>query len=220
MNPNQQPLLNPQMASPYRLNYHINPAESKIIYKNPQNTHQLGSPNHINLIQIQNPQSVPTHYINTPPQMNTLQLPMQGKLIQDQQAQSRSLSPIGGFPTQNVYQNQRVMVQSPPPYNVQYPYQAPPHQNIIPGQQPQSIIRGPRILNQAIQQSIQGKLFQPVQNPFHYMPQNNMPVSNPQMIRAPSPSIGTTGLNNMTISNSSGVNFSYQNQLKSVENRL
>lgn len=216
MNPNQQPLLNPQMPSPYRHNYHINPAESKIIYKNPQNTHQLGSPNHINLIQIQNPQSVPTHYINTPSQMNPMQIPMQGHLIQDQQARSRSLSPIKGFPPQNVYQNQRVMVQSPPPYSVPYPFQSPPHQNMIPGPQPQSIIPGPGILNQAIQHSVQGNLFQPTQNPVHYMPQNNMPVNNTQMVRAPSPSIGTTGVSNMTVSNSSGVNFSYHNQLKAV----
>ncbi len=66
MNSNQQPIFNQQMSSPYRQNYHINPAESKIIYKNPQNNYQVGSPNPVNLMQIQSPQKVTTHYINTP----------------------------------------------------------------------------------------------------------------------------------------------------------
>jgi hypothetical protein len=130
--------------------------------------------------------------------MNTMPIAVQGPIIQGQQPRSHSLSPIEGFSHQNINQNQRVMVQSPPPYNMHYSFGAP-HQNIFPGQQSQSIIQIPGILNQPIQKSVQGTLFQPVQTPVHYMPHNNMNLKNPQIVRGSSPSIGTTGISNMIV---------------------
>ena len=182
MNPNQQPIPNPQNLSPYRHNYHINPAESKIIYQNPQNTAQLRGPNNINLIQIQNPQNLPVQYFNSPPQFNQTHLPMQVQPIQNQQNRARSLSPIGTIPTQNMNQNQIVMFQSPPPQNIIYSFEAPQNRQIITGQQ---------ILNQPMQQPMQGGSFQLLQNPGHYVHQNSMPLikNNSQIMRAMSPSI-------------------------------
>jgi hypothetical protein len=130
MNPYQQPMPYPYAHPTYRHNYHINPAESKIIYQNPHNMPQYPIPNHMNQMQI--PQNMPTYYVNPPPQFHSGQYPPQAHFIQNEQVRARSLSPMNVSP-QVINHNQRGM--SPNSHNLPYYYGAPQHQYMNSGQQ-------------------------------------------------------------------------------------
>lgn len=131
MNPSQHLPPNSQIPSPYRLNYHINPTESKLVYTSPQNI-QPSTSNNISYYPAPNPISVsnPIHY--SLPQPNVPHYVKQTSDGLSQQFRPQVVSPVGNSYS-NMSQNNTMGLQpqSNPPNGLIFSFQplSPSHYN-------------------------------------------------------------------------------------------
>jgi hypothetical protein len=134
MKPGQQSVPSSQAPSPYRNNYHINPAESKIIYHSPQNAQ---ASNNLQVYPAQSHQMMP---LSQNVQSSSGQYVQQPQILTNQPIRAQSSSPIQSYqysskPIQNSFMS--------PPSNVMHSFQPLSPPKVYPNQQNYSRVDRP-----------------------------------------------------------------------------